>query len=189
MEQEEILKKQLQQGSSTAFEGLFRMYHKDLCNYVFSIIHDEDETKGIAQECFIKLWEKRDEINRIQSVKSYLFRSAYNTCLNKFKHQKVVEKHASEARSELQAIFQKDFENTYDEELAKRVMAAVEDLPTKNKEVFKLRYISGLNTAEVSEELGITPRTVETHVSNALKILRSKFSKYGHLVLFLIFFY
>jgi len=188
LEQEDNIKQQLEKNSTKAFEELFRLYHNDICNYVFSILLDRQDAEEVAQQTFVKLWEKRDEVSRILSLKSYLYRSAYNLCLNKFKHDKVRERYATEERYKLQEAFLSEFENTHDTEVMEAIKKAVEQLPTKNKEVFTLRYLRGFNTQEVSEELGITVRTVETHVSNALKILREKLKGIDLLTLLLIFF-
>jgi len=183
---EEQLKQDLAKDSAHAFEEIFRLYHSQICNYVYKLLHDSDDAREVAQQIFVNLWEKRSEAVNINSLRSYLFRTAHNTCLNKFKHDKVKDRFLSEEGYLLEKAFIDDFENTYDPEYFAQVKLAVEDLPKKNKEVFKLRYYKNLKTKEVAKELNITPRTVETHVSNALKILREKLQ---HLLVILILFF
>ncbi len=172
MKTEHELKQLLQEGSHRAFEHIFRQYHGDLFRYSLAILRDEDEAKEVAQRCFMRLWEKRGEAASIESLHSYLIRSAHNICVNKHEHHKVKERYASEEGYLLRHEFIAEFDNTCDEQLAAKLRVAAEELPAKNREVFKLRYFSGMDTEEVSEILGITPRTVETHVSNAFRMLR-----------------
>lgn len=185
MKTEEHIKQLFHSNSTTAFEELFKLYHAQLCRYIFSVIQDVDESKEIAQNCFIQLWEKRESIETIKSLKLYLFRSAHNMCLNRFKHEKVKSRYITEERYYLQSILYSDFESTHNPELSNKISEAVEGLPKKNKEVFKLRYYKGLNTVEVSKELDITPRTVETHISKAFKILREELA--GLMAIIVIF--
>ncbi|MBK8807097.1 MAG: RNA polymerase sigma-70 factor [Bacteroidales bacterium] len=182
---EDLVKRQLQKHSPQAFEAVFRHFHKELCNYIYKMVIDADEAQEIAQQCFVKLWEKRAEATQIVSLRAYLYRSAYNAAINRFRHDKIKQRYESEAQYLLEATVYEDFENTYTEDLTDKLKHEVENLPEKNKEVFKLRFYEGLNTVQVGEHLGISPRTVETHVSNAYKILREKL---GHLLSCLLFF-
>lgn len=179
-----IIKKNIAKGSASAFEQLFNAYHKELCYYAYKIIPDQEECKEVVQQVFIQLWEKRAQAEGIDSLKAYLYRSVHNVCLNKLKHEEVKKKYQSESRYLLQSMFWNEVGDSFNEELFGKVETAIEELPLKNKEVFNLRFIEGMNNAEVSDKLGITTRTVETHVSNALKFLRSQL---GHLLVLIIF--
>ncbi len=186
MKSEESLKNELAHGSERAFDELFRLYHPVLCGYAYKMVLDRDEAKEIAQQCFVSLWERRAQADQILSVKSFLFRSAHNICLNKFKHQKIKDRYASEEEYFLQSCYVSEFENTFSEELGKQIKTAVEDLPEKNREVFKLRYFRGFDTQEVSEELGIAPRTVEAHVSAAFRFLRDRLRHLPEMIIILL---
>lgn len=175
------------QGSAQAFDELFRMHHSALCGYAYKIVLDRDEAKEVAQQCFVALWERRAQAGEILSVKSFLFRSAHNMCLNRFKHQKIKERYASDEEYFLQSCYVSEFDNTYHEDLHHQIKTAVEDLPEKNREVFKLRYFRGFDTQEVSEELGISPRTVETHISTAFRFLRDRLRHLPEMIIILLF--
>lgn len=163
---------QLKQNDHAALDLLFTAYYDALCRYAYTLIDDVDDSEDIVQRCFIKLWEKRESADSILSFKPFLYKSVYNACLHYIEHQKVKQKYKSETAMELNRIYTDSFENTYPQEQLENVKKAIEQLPEKNKEVFKLRFFEGYNTKEVSKKLGITPRTVETHISKALKLLR-----------------
>jgi len=192
LREEELIKEQLTKNSEHAFAEIFRMYHPCLCNYAFKILQDEDDAKEVAQQTLIALWEKRTDALEIKSLSSFLFRSAHNNCLNRFKHSKVKDKYLTEERYLFEGNFYESFENTYDPEHLKQIKDAIEELPAKNRDVFKMRYIDNLKTKDVAEKMNISSRTVETHVSNALKLLREKLKNLVSLtvlLLFLSFFY
>lgn len=76
-------------GDKKAFEQLFREWYVRLCVYAESIVHDRDLAEDLVQNIFYILWEKRDVVNIRESIKSYLYRSTYNSALNTLKHEKV----------------------------------------------------------------------------------------------------
>lgn len=170
MNTEDTLCAEIVKGNHSAFEQLFRTYNQELFRHAFKILQDEFEADEAVQHCFVTLWERRNAIGDVQSIKAYLYRSVYNISLNKIRHQKVVQK--SEAELALDAIYEQSLAEENGDEKLNLLRKGIESLPDKNKEVVKLRFMSGLSTNEVSENLGITPRTVETHVSKALRFLR-----------------
>ena len=169
------IKTQLAAGSRKAYEELFKHLYKDLCNYAYHIIPDRDCVEDEVQAVFITLWESHGDAGKIDYLKSYLYRCVYNACLKKLEHEKVKAKYYNESEYHLVQLQFETFEASYDDiDMMGELHDAIELLPEKNKEVVKLRFIEGLNTQEVSKRLDISPRTVETHVSKALRILREK---------------
>jgi len=179
---------ELAKGSIDAYECIYNMHYTHVYSCVFKIIKDNNEAREITQDTFVSLWENRSKLKKNVPIKYLLFKMAHNDCLNRFKHQKVRERYLSEECYLLEASFYENFENTYDPDLLDQIKSAVEELPKKNQEVFKLRYYKSLNTKEVADKLTITPRTVETHISNALRILRDKFKHAQILMIFLFVF-
>lgn len=182
-----IIKDQLSGGSRKAYETLYKFLYRDLCNYAYNIIPDADIVEDIVQATFMNLWENRHTIESIEYLKSYLYKCVYNACLKKLKHDKVVGKFQNEHEYQLKQIQFETFECSYDEAILDELNKAIEQLPDKNREVMKLRFIDGLSTNEVSQQLDISPRTVETHVSKALRFLREKLSGTAFLFLFFQF--
>lgn len=182
-----LIKTQLAAGSEAAYQQLFKTLFRDLCGYAYHIIPDIDSAKDIVQDVFVSLWVNRSEAEKIGALKAYLYRCVYHACIKKLEHQKVRQRYYSESEYQLKMIQFEDFESSYEESPLGDVYAAIEQLPEKNREVFKLRFIDGLNTKQVSEQLDITPRTVETHISKALKFLRENLSVSNFSLLFFMF--
>jgi len=174
--------------NSSIFEELFHELYNKLCNYALRFLSSPEEAEEVVQQCFVKLWERRTSADSIKSFKSYLYKSVHNSCLNLFEHEKIKRQYASEAEYKLKQIYTSEFQVSYSDDLKDKLELFIEELPEKNKEVFKLRFYEGYNTKEVSEMLQITPRTVETHVSKSLKILRDCFKQIGALLLLIFFF-
>ena len=161
--------------TESQFEELFKLHFQYLCNFARQYVGDLDTAQEITQKVFITLWEKRAEIDPKQSVKSYLFRSVKNRCLNYIRDNQ-------KYRSQILDLECGDFEFSVEEEhfaeeeLKKNIEAALETLPEKCRQVFEMSRYQSMKYKEIAEELDIAQKTVEAHMSKAIKTLR-KFLK------------
>jgi RNA polymerase sigma-70 factor (ECF subfamily) len=170
--------------SLAGYEKLFKQYYGSLCIYARNIIKDSDSAEDIVHEVFIKLWEKRNEINPEQSIKSYLFTAVHNRCLNYIRdNKKFTERDEYFENSDL---ISEETESVEQSELEAKVFNAMNKLPEKCREVFHMCKIDELKYAEVAEKLGISIKTVENQMGKALKVLREEL---GHLFLLVCFIY
>lgn len=170
---EENLKKELAKGNHKSIVFLMDLYHQPLCLYAYSLSNDYDKAKDIVQSVYIKIWEEREKIQHIKSLKRYLYKSVYNNFIDLWRKDKrilfIEKKH-------LQAI-EKIVENENRDELQeqiKLVNLAIEDLPPKCKKTFLLSKKEGLTNIEIAEFMNVSIRTVETQISKAFRILRKK---------------
>ena len=74
--------------SEKDFEALFREHFSSLSSFAYKYLHDWDIAKERVHEVFINLWEKRDKVDPNRSLKSYLFSSVYNRCMNYLRDEK-----------------------------------------------------------------------------------------------------
>jgi RNA polymerase sigma-70 factor, ECF subfamily len=172
--------------SKKEFESLFREYFKPLTAFAFKFTKDLDDAKSIVHDVFARVWEKRAEIDLSKSVRSYLYTSVNNRSLNYVRDRKKFVKHASddeltntEHHAEWNDLLSED-------DIHKRVEAALEAMGTKAKEVFLLSRNEGLKYNEIAEKLNLSVKTVETHMSTALKELRNYLKEYLTGILILI---
>lgn len=169
------------------FEILFREHFKALAGFAKKYVNDIDAAKGIVHEVFMKLWEKREEIDTKQSVKSYLYTGVYNRSLNYIRDNKKFDKSGEQAN----IPEQKENWDVSNEMTALEIQAKIDDtlksLPEKCRQVFEMSRYEDLKYREIAEKLNISIKTVETQMSKALKALRKNLSEYIHLFLFLCF--
>lgn len=183
-DEEKIILKELSNGDAKSLKILFDTFYPSLCNYAFQFLNDYDMAEEVVQNLFVKIWEKRSTLDIETSVKNYLFRSVRNQCINLIQHEKVKQLHAQKIK---EALFTEEASESYylDAEMAIRIESAIETLPEKRREIFRLSREDGLKYREIAEKLEISVKTVETQMGLALKALRDKFR--NSLLLFIFF--
>ncbi|MBN1986218.1 MAG: RNA polymerase sigma-70 factor [Prolixibacteraceae bacterium] len=189
------VKKGLKNGDPGAYKEVFRFLYPRLKGYCKLFITDEHEVEDIIQEGFLTLWEKRAGIQPANSVESLLFVIVRNRCLNRIKKKKLEESNGDLEKSlpnEIQFLYQIDFTGNEDRSLEELMIEsfqqAVEELPEKMKFIYKKCKIEGKKQKEVAEELGITVKAIEKHISKAKNQIRDKLLlQYPSLVLLITF--
>lgn len=129
----------------------------------------------IVQDIFLKIWEDKDLLSTVNSIKSYLHRSVVNTSINYINRQKNIEQH----HLKIAAHLSDDDVDLIDEqnELIALLYNEIDLLPEKCQKVFKMSRIEGLKYRDIALELNISEKTVENHMGNALRILRLRVLK------------
>lgn len=170
----------LKQGDESALRELFHQYYMPLCIYSFHITDSFEQSEDIVQEFFIAFWEKKLYNSITTNLRSYLFQSIRNASLT------AVEKQNKYIFHDLEEEAYSPIDELYDEEELKLRLQTLLDeltnLPEQGYKVLVAIAIEKKKYKEVAEELGISVNTVKTHLSRALKYLRSK-----NLLLSLIF--
>ena len=162
------------------FKLVFETYYPRLLRFANTYVDDRFEAENIVQDVFLKLWEKRASLPADINMQAYLLTMVKNQCMDFLRHRKIVEEHfvdweiveQQEDAFNYYAINQLDPEQMDVESLERLVEKAIIDLPKQCRRVFELSRYEGLKYKEIAERLGISVKTVETHISNALKILR-----------------
>ena len=169
------------------FEELFRSFFPSLVLFAQKYVPDQDTAKDIVHNVFINLWEKRQQVDTDSPLKSYLFTSVHNRCLNYIRDQKKFDKDETRFQRLDSTEFSDGVDRLEEQELEQRIFDALQALPEKCREIFNMNRFEGLKYAEIAQKLGISVKTVETQMSKALKILREKLIDYlGMIILFIL---
>ncbi|MEP5791763.1 MAG: RNA polymerase sigma-70 factor [Cyclobacteriaceae bacterium] len=172
-EPERILVERLRNKDKRAFELVFHDYFGIMKSYAMRFMDEIEEAEEIVQDVFVKFWEKCDSLAPDSSIKSYLYRSVHNTCLNHLKHQKVKDSY----RQYVIAFMEEGQESLYEPEnsnVEQRIMDEINALPPRCCEIFKLSRFEGLKYQEIADHLEISIKTVEVQMGKALKVLRER---------------
>lgn len=163
----------LRQNDPVALETLFKRYYKSLCHFCALYTKDHEIAEEIIADLFIKLWDSRYDAS-ILKLKNYLFVSAKNLSLN-YNQKKKAPVDSIEDLELQQHLFQDEetpFKILSGRESYKRIVAVIDTLPLRQKEVLLMSRIDNLDKHKISEILGISVRTVETTLYQSIKQLR-----------------
>ncbi len=170
------------QGDKAAFEELFNAHFNELYYYSYKLCGNEDLSKDCIQELFLELWDKKAKLGDVVSIKHYLIKSI---------RRKVIRSQVQYERKLLRiqratdkdALFQLSAEELLiygqaESRQRQRLLAAVNDLTTKQREIIYLKYNVGLDYKDIAETLGIKYQSVRNHMHKAITKLREVLSDF-----------
>ncbi|HET9503181.1 MAG TPA: RNA polymerase sigma-70 factor [Hymenobacter sp.] len=174
---ESDLLRRLKQDDERAFDALFRHYSALVYRFAFSYLKSRPAAEEIVQECFIKIWEKRAQLRDDVPLKGYLFTTAHHAVLNELRRdQHHLRLHGEVAAAAGPASVANEAEY---QEMEALYQAALNRLPPKQREVFVLSRQLGLSYPEIAARQGVSVKTVEAHIMQALKTMRNYFRLHG----------
>ena len=181
----------LRQGNELAFEKVFTTYYEALHAYAFTILGDKAMAEELVQEVFFTVWAKKDKLDIQSSLKSYLYKSVFNKCLDHLKHRKHKTIHISYVLHQAKAFSSgEDGDRRSDlKDLEKKLQKALNDLPEQCRTIFQLSRFEGLKYQEIALHLGLSVKTVEAQMGKALKRLRISLAEFLPLLIFLLWLY
>lgn len=164
------------------FKRFFQEYFEPVYRFVQHFTAETEVAKDIAQDSFVRLYEKRENFTSVEQAKSFVYITAKNLCMDYFKHKRIEEQYREEYEPEEETPSYLE-EITYQETL-RMVRAAIDQLPPKSREIM-LKALDGKSNNEIAEEMGISINTLKTLKKSAYKTLRTILNKHLSLLLFL----
>ena len=182
----------IKNGDRNAFDDLYKQHYFSVRSYA-RLLLDESEAEDVVQDVFFNLWLHRDTLNETLSLRGYLLRSTYNTALNILKRKGLLDNYSNIYKQEIEEIGYQYYNpdtndtlrNLYNQDLRIELNAAIESLPPRCREAFSLSFLYDMSAKEISTKLGVSQSSVENHIYNALKILRTKLKSYKGGLLFI----
>ena len=160
------------QDDALALHELMRRFWRPIIARVARIVDDADAAADIAQQTFIRLWQRRQEWTPSGNVKAYIFRIARNGALNE-RRARLAREHAAERRSRAEhPVPPTPLQSLEEHELRDALAVALDRLPARRKEVYLLSRGGELSHLQISEMMGISRQTVANQMTAAVADLR-----------------
>ena len=154
----------------SAYKDLFIAFFKPLEQFAFSFIRSKELAEEIVSDVFIKIWQKRSELEAIGNLKVYLYVSIKNTALTYLlKQHRQVAVSIDELTIELESFSRNPEEQLLSAEVIRQVNEVIQNLPPRCKIIFKFIKEDGLRYKEVAEILNISVKTIDNQLSIALR--------------------
>lgn len=180
----DFLISELQNGQENAFDYIFRKYFKALCAQANLYINDLDKAQSLVQDCFIKLWENRENASTIKNLSSYLSFMVRNHCIDYLRKTKSLKALHENAQKETALIDSEDV--LFNSEFEEKLIVVLAELPERSRMAFEYSRFENLTYKEIAKKMGISVKAVEALISRALRTLRIELKDYlPFLILFL----
>lgn len=157
-----------------AFEEVYNHYKEPIIRHLLYLFKDDDIAQDIAQDTFIALWEKRENINPDKSFKSFLYTIATNKAydlIRKAQHDKnlyaALISFLEESSNMVEDYLQQ-------KEYAEKVEQLLANMPEQQRKVYRLAKIDGYSYDEIAEMTGISRHTVNTYIKRANIFLKQQ---------------
>lgn len=169
----------LKQADHAAFTEIYKRYSMLFFHKVNKMLKDEDSSKDIIQELFIRLWDNPEKLQDSGNLSGFLYVSVRNLVLQLIRKGKVRNDYLNSIADFADEVSMDTLNELDERELSRVLQQEIDKLPAKMKQVFEMSRNLHLSHNEIATQLGISDQTVKKQVNNALKILRSKVNTYA----------
>lgn len=167
--EDKIVLKEIQKQNKAVFEAMFHEYYPGLLKFSENIVFDREVAEDILQNLFIYIWEHAEYLKITSSLKSYLYISIKNRCLNYLRNRRIEDKNQL---LYIEAGISNLDENNMEPEIFYQIQEAINSLPPKMREIFRLKYEEERSIGEISKSLQLSENTVKTQLLRAKGKLR-----------------
>ncbi len=188
---EQQLFERLRNSDEAAFKVLYNDYYSKLYYFVLEFIPLKETAENIVQDTFVTLWNKRNELKDDSNLTSYLFTVAKNNALNRLRDKKYSQKmfsntmDISELNLNIEALSTIDTSVCAFMDIEQIIQETLTSLPPQCRKVFELSRFQEMKNREIAEELNISIKTVEGHISKGIKTFKVALKDYLPLVAYL----
>jgi RNA polymerase sigma-70 factor (family 1) len=176
---------------ASALRALFEATYEPLWRSVMRLVGDDAVARDLAQDAFVRIWDRRATLDPSLSLRALLYRTVRNLALNQLRdeqtrRQLLADPESAEvSRPRRGPSAQQQMEAS---ELAQRLQGFIAELPPRQQEALRLSRFDGLSHQEIADVMGCAPRTVNNHLVRALEQLRARLSTIGTVVSSLVLF-
>ncbi|MNK25002.1 ECF RNA polymerase sigma factor SigW [compost metagenome] len=186
MTENEVLLTKLRNGDELAFAQIYNLYRSKMYIYAYNLCKSSETAEEIVQEVFIRLWQKKAQINTELNFSAYLKKITLNHVLNHLKKVAREKSLQDEIFHYIETIRNTTEDNLLEKELLKTYDEAIENLPPQKKIIYQMSRNEEMSHDQIAEKLNISKNTVKNHMVEATKFIRSYVSKHGSIVCFII---
>jgi RNA polymerase sigma-70 factor (ECF subfamily) len=173
---EHLMIQLLQKGNVVAFDSLFDVYSPKLFGFAVKYFKNETDAEELVQEVFVKVWERRHTINSELSFKAYLFKIALNYIRKYFNKRAISLRYLESLQNNPEMTAIEPFMEDNFESVLQKITLIIEQMPPRRREIFVKSKLEGKSSKEIAAELKITTGTVDNHVSEGLRFIRTHIS-------------
>lgn len=165
-------------GDETAFRHFFDLYYQQLFHYAFYLLSSKEVAEEVVSDVFYMIWNRKENLDAIENIESYLYISVKNQALHYIRRSNVPDCTSLDLyHIELIADNNTPESTLLDQEQQELILKAINSLPEKCREVFRLFLSDKLKQKEIAVLLNISQKTVEAHIATANRKIQAYLKK------------
>lgn len=168
------LKERIAAGDLDAFRVLFETYFPKVREFIAAFIKDDKSAEDLSQDIFLKIWNLRENLPEVRNVSPWIYRMARNASLNYIRSRKkisVLDETAVPGVTGTEEIY-------IEREKELIIKTFVDTMPDQRRRIFNMSRYQGIPNEKIAEILHISKKTVENHLTLALKDIRNLLSAF-----------
>ncbi|MCK9618783.1 MAG: RNA polymerase sigma-70 factor [Lentimicrobiaceae bacterium] len=180
----------LKNGDISSFEVIYKSHYRRIFHFALQYLRNEEACSNIIQDVFSSLWDNKEKLTIETNLNAWLFTVTKNRCLKYIRDLKLEKRHLGNLAEQRMSLIH-DALNSLDTsslafyEIEKLIQQTLDSLSPQCRRAFEMSRFDEKKYSEIADEMQIAQKTVETHISNALKIFRITLKDYLPLVIFL----
>ncbi len=165
-------------GDETAFRQLFDHYWDKIYSVALTLTKSSALSEEIAQDVFLKIWFKREQLSSVEKFDGYLFTVARNHIYNELRKKTMEQPFVEQLEQHFLESSALPEQMMLLKETKQLIDKAVELLPDQQRAVYEMSRNEGLDYTAIAGQLGISRSTVKNHMTRALQFLRQYLSEH-----------
>lgn len=169
----------LTSGNEKIFRLIMEEWYSRLFNFANNYLNNEENTKEVLQDVFLKLWDNRQKLSADTNLNAYLFTLTRNRCIDLIRREKLMLQFRTDKQEEyrrlsenFEALSDPILDNLFAMEIQAEINRTISELPEQCQKVFVLSRMKGMNNREISRTMVLSEKTIESHLTKALKTIR-----------------
>ena len=162
------------EGEEPALNSVFNQLYPSLCYYAFSITNNQSVADEIAEDSFVKIWQRRRMFEKFKQLKSYLYSTVHNDSINWLKKNNRRIRKDQNYSDHNRTVEPDRLELMIASETFQQIFSALDLLPPQCRKVITMIFLEGKKVREVAEELKVSPGTVKTHKARGILLLKKQ---------------
>lgn len=174
----------LKLGDEQVFKKIMKNWYTRLFNFARGYLNNDENAREVLQDVFLQLWEYRKKLADNTSLNAYLFTLTRNHCIDVIRREKLLLQYRTDKKDEyillsesFEALSVSFLDDIFTREFQTEIDGTIGLLPEQCRKVFLMSRKDGLKNREICEILQLSPKTVESHITKALKTIRENLQK------------
>jgi RNA polymerase sigma-70 factor (family 1) len=161
----------LNPGDKETFRTLYNTYGPKIYRFALSYLKNKPDAEELMQDVFLKIWEKRDQLDPEQNVKAYIFKIAINSIYDFIRRKNIEKAFADFTRQNFQPGTESLWHEIIWNDMLSKLNTLVDKMPEQRKIIFKMSREENLSNQQIAEKLNLSKRTVENQLYRATQYL------------------